>query len=245
MWIPISTSPRCDNTLKPTLKRAHGIRRHEPHVRERDGAAYDSYPNTRAWNCDRWLNALSAASDEVRFACCPDSHGEPQYIRSVQCHSGVLRIDPPFFTLLVQYKWKGHMYHTGFSNIGRSIVNGGLIAGSTSDRRGRQACARLLGCGPVREVVARFSETSPSAVLTFDLKIVEILSKRQPCDCSVWHHAVRNMCKSCDTTQVGERNSIRYKICKNHRRHTLIQPNWNGRKPGATRCGSSTRKTAA
>ena len=29
-----------------------------------------------------------------------DSHGEPQYIRSVEGHSGVPRIDPLIFTLL-------------------------------------------------------------------------------------------------------------------------------------------------
>ena len=32
------------------------------------------------------------------------------------------------------------IYHTGSSNNYRSIVEGGLIAGGTSDRRGRQAC---------------------------------------------------------------------------------------------------------
>ena len=129
---------------------------------------WDSYPNTRAWNCDRW---------------------------------------------------KGHMY--------RIFEHWQVNRQWRTDRwkvpviaeEGKHA--RLLGCGLV-------------------LKIVDILSNRQPCDCSVWHHAVRSMCKSCDTSQFGDRTSIRYKICKSHRRHTLIQRNWNGRKPCATRCGSST-----
>ena len=56
VWIPISTSPRCDHSLKPISKRAQIIlRRPKPHVRELDGAVYwpevmrimyDSYPDT-------------------------------------------------------------------------------------------------------------------------------------------------------------------------------------------------------
>ena len=40
---------------------------------------YDSYTNTRSWS-----NSLSQESDKIRFEYCPDSHGEPQYIRSIK-----------------------------------------------------------------------------------------------------------------------------------------------------------------
>ena len=49
---------------------------HEPHVREPDGAVcwprlmcimYDPHPNTRSWNCDKWLSMLPAASARIKF----------------------------------------------------------------------------------------------------------------------------------------------------------------------------------
>ena len=41
---------------------------------------YDPHPNARSCNFDKWLKALSDASDKIRFECCPHPHGEPQYI---------------------------------------------------------------------------------------------------------------------------------------------------------------------
>ena len=77
----------------------------------------------------------------MRFEYCLDSHGEPQYIRAIQGHSGMPRIDPKFFTLLeIPYEWKVHIYHTVSSKNWRSFVEGGLIAGGTSDRTRGQAC---------------------------------------------------------------------------------------------------------
>ena len=117
---------------------------------------YESHPNARSSNCVKWLNTLSTASDKIRLECCPDSHKEPQYIRSIQGHSGAPRIDPTFFTLLGNpYAWKVFIYRTGSSNNYRSIVEGELIAGGTSGRRGRQAC--FFSFGAIRKVVARFS----------------------------------------------------------------------------------------
>ena len=77
----------------------------------------------------------------IRFEYYPDSHGEPQNIRSIQGHNDVHRIDPKFCTVLeILYVWKVYIYHTRPSNNFRSIVEGGLIAGGTTHRRGRQAC---------------------------------------------------------------------------------------------------------
>ena len=39
LWIPISTSPRCDDTLKPISKRAQKILRHEPMFENGPGLA--------------------------------------------------------------------------------------------------------------------------------------------------------------------------------------------------------------
>ena len=75
----------------------------------------------------------------MRFECCLDARGEPQYARSTQGHSGVSDVDPNFVTLLeIPNDWETHINHTGSLNNYRSIVQGRLIAGGTSDRRRRQ-----------------------------------------------------------------------------------------------------------
>ena len=52
------------------------------------------------------MDPLPAASDEIRFEYCLESHERPQYIRSTQGH-GVARSDPKFFTLLeIPCAWK-------------------------------------------------------------------------------------------------------------------------------------------
>ena len=79
---PLSTSPTCDNILKPISQRAQNILRRELHVGEPEAVHWPalvrrmcgSHPNTRCWSCDKWLTALSAASDKIRLKCCPDSH---------------------------------------------------------------------------------------------------------------------------------------------------------------------------
>ena len=117
---------------------------------------YNTHPNTLSWNFDKWLDALSDASDRVRFDYCLDPHGELQYIRAIQGHSGVPRIAPKFSSLLeIPCAWKVHIYHTGSSDSNSSIVEGGLNAGGTSDRRGRQRML-LLSCGSIGGAVARF-----------------------------------------------------------------------------------------
>ena len=56
-----------------------------------------------------------------------------------------------FFTLLeILYEWQVHIHHAGSSNNYRSVVEGGLVAGGTSDRRGRQACF-FSGMNPMEE----------------------------------------------------------------------------------------------
>ena len=118
------------------------VLRHEPKVRESDGAVYwpklvqwidDTHFDSRSWHFSKWLVALSAESDRVRFEYCVDPHGEPKYIRSLRSQQ--------LFTLPeIPYEWKVHIYHTGASNNFRSIVKGGQIAGGTSASRGRPAC---------------------------------------------------------------------------------------------------------
>ena len=147
MWQPIQTSQKHDHSLKPISKTAHNILRPESHVRETKGAENwpkvmrridDLHPKTRSWNFDQWFDALLDAPDRVRIEYCLDPHGERQYIRAMQGHRGVPRVDPTFFTLLeIPYEWKVHSYHTESY---RSIVEGGLIAGGTSDRRARHTC---------------------------------------------------------------------------------------------------------
>ena len=109
------------------------IFRHEPRLREPDGArklakieaknGWSASQHTKSWNSDKWLEALSDASDRVRFEYCLNPQGEPQYIRSILSHSGIPRIDPKFFMLLeIPFKWKVHICHTGSSNTFRSSV---------------------------------------------------------------------------------------------------------------------------
>ena len=139
-------SLKYDHSLKPISKKAQTLLRHEPHVRDLMEQyigqtfmhrLHDPHLYERPWNFDKWLEA----SDMIRFEYCPHPHGEPQYIRAILGHCGVPRIDPTFFTLLeMSYQWKVHVYHTGSSNNDKPIGAGGLIAGGTSDRRGRQTC---------------------------------------------------------------------------------------------------------
>ena len=57
-------------------------------------------------------------------------------MRSTQCHRGVPEVNPKFFTLLeILYEWTTPIYYTGSLNIYRSIVQGELLAGTTSDQR--------------------------------------------------------------------------------------------------------------
>ena len=67
MWIPSSASQNATNTVKPILKRAQHVLRHEPHGRELSGAVfgpeltrcmYDSYPQHTIWNFPMWSEAL-------------------------------------------------------------------------------------------------------------------------------------------------------------------------------------------
>ena len=135
--------------LKPILKNEQTFLRHEPKVREPDGAVhwqnlrrrmYDSYPNTQSWIFDKWLDALSAASDKVGFEYCLDSHGEPKYIRSIQRHSGAPKFADKFMCLAGKSECVEsiHLPNRLFEHL--QVDRRGLIAGATSDRRGRQAC---------------------------------------------------------------------------------------------------------
>ena len=65
LWLQIQTSPEHNHTLKPISKKAQTILRHEPHLREPDGARSwpkltqrrcDPYPNTRTWMFSTWLD---------------------------------------------------------------------------------------------------------------------------------------------------------------------------------------------
>ena len=147
-------------------------------------------------------------------------------------HNGVPEVNPTFFTpLQIPYEWKPLIYHTGSLNNCRSLVQGGLIAGGTSDRKGRQAWF-FSAMPPLDNSLPEASNVSTSvhkmvpykhakrpdldAVYTFDFKIAQdgglkILSSGQHCDCSVWHLADRSMCKSAEIQQkqFGDRNSLR------------------------------------
>ena len=163
LWPLVQSSQNYDHN-KPISKKAQTALRHEPNLRERDGAVcwpklmqlmHDPHPKTRSWNFDKWLDAISDAPDRVTFGYRFDPHGETQYIRSIQGHSSVPSLYPKFFTLLeTLYEWTVHNYHTGSLNNYRSIVEGRPIDGGTSDRRGRQACL-LSAMDLWREVVAR------------------------------------------------------------------------------------------
>ena len=62
------------------------------------------------------LDALSDASGRLRFEHCLDSYGKLLYIRATQGHSGTLRIDPQFFTLLeIPKRWKTYFFAYSFS----------------------------------------------------------------------------------------------------------------------------------
>ena len=101
MWLPIWISPRCDNTLKPISKRAQNVLRHWLHVRDLDGAVYcprlmhimyDPHLNTRSWLFFKWLGALPAASDKIRFEYCLGPHEEPHGIPHGRTSDGALHI---------------------------------------------------------------------------------------------------------------------------------------------------------
>ena len=106
----------------------------------------------------------------------------------------------------------------------------------------------LLNYGPNREVVARCSRTSQGraskrpdhdAVYTFDLKIAQDrgLTFHQTGSFAVIPHdtvPIRSIGESFETSHIGDKSPIRYKICKSHRRYTLKHFDWNGRKPCAT-----------
>ena len=141
--------------------------------------------------------------------------------RSDQCKATVAHqeLSPNSFTLLeILFAWKTHIYHTGSSNNYRSIV-GGLIAGGTSDRSGRQACF--------------FSEerTGPW---------IDIFPNGQLSDNSVNLHAIRSIGKGCETPQkeYGDRSSARYETNARHRScmHEKTDATTHGNSIGRTRC---------
>ena len=94
------------------------------------------------------LEMLARASNKMRFEYCVDARGETQNMRSIQGHSGVPAANPNICTLLqTPCVWTTYIYHAGSSNDYRPIVQGGLIAGDTSDRRGNRKktqCSPLL-----------------------------------------------------------------------------------------------------
>ena len=61
--------------------------------------------------------------------------GEPQYVRSIQGHSGLPEGNPILFTLLwILYEWTTFIFLSGSPDIFSSVVQGGLTAGGASDR---------------------------------------------------------------------------------------------------------------
>ena len=129
-WFLVQASHKYDHSLNPLSKKAQN--RHEPRLRETDGAVRrpkltqrmdDPHHSTRTRNFNKWLEALSDASHRVRFECCHGPHVEPQYIRAVQGHGDVPRIDPKFFTLReIPCELFTQIYHAGSSQNYRSIV---------------------------------------------------------------------------------------------------------------------------
>ena len=167
LWLPIQASLKYNHSLKLSSKKTQTILRREPHLREPAGAAY--WPTWMQIVSDPDPHARSGNVIRVGIEHCFDSHGELQYIRSIEDHSGVPRNDPQFFTLLeLPYEWKVHTYLSGSSNNYRSIVEGGLIARGISNRRARQACFH----GPIQGAVCPIhgilhERTSNSALQTF------------------------------------------------------------------------------
>ena len=79
--LPVQASLKFDHCLTPISMKTQTILRHEPHIREPDGKEYwprlmhivsDPHSNSRSWNFSKWLDALSDASDRVRFEHCLD-----------------------------------------------------------------------------------------------------------------------------------------------------------------------------
>ena len=121
---------------------------------------YDSNPDTRSWNCDTWLHALSAASDKVTFEYCPDAYGEPQYTR----------MDPQLFTFFWKIRMRGK-YTSTTQDLRKLQIGGGLIAG------GNHAFAARFSSIPQGRAsngtLHKLERPVRDAVYTFDLKIVQ------------------------------------------------------------------------
>ena len=96
----------------------------------------DSFPDVQFWDFEKSLDALSSATNRVRFECCLDLQKKTHNMRSIRGHGGVPRIERTYY---IRTNGKYNFFFTGSSNNFRSIAAGGLIVGGTGDRRGRQA----------------------------------------------------------------------------------------------------------
>ena len=251
-WIPISTSPRYDYTLNEAdVEESTEYSSTRAHVREPDETVH--WPElirecTRSWICDKWLNASSAASDRVWFerswltwrASVHQIDTRSQ--RRTQNWSTIFHVAGKSVCVeSIHLPWSSNNY--------KSIVDEGLIAGGTVDPLEKSLPVFFFKNSP-RTSLEWYTINIRKDQITMQCTpfwnedrtrpSVDILSNQQLCDYSVRHHAIRSIDKSCEDSQFGDINSIRYKICKRYRRYTLIQLNWNGRTLCANEYGSST-----
>ena len=160
-----------------------------------------------------------------------------------------------------------HLPYRIFRNNYWPIVEGGLIAGGTSDRRGRQACI-FSAMNPLEEPLRDFIELrtdEPQMVhYELDMQIAQhrgltVLSNRQRCDYSVQHHAIRSVDKICESSPTIRRQksysiqdprkphkfhavTVLFEQEKTHCNHVWSRRDHTWKQHGETRCVTTVTK---
>ena len=92
-WRPVPKAERDASHLKSLSKKAQSFSlTRTSRSRPRRSSMIrieEEFCNVQFWNFDTWVEVITRASNKMRFEYCLDARGEPQYLRSIQGHSGV------------------------------------------------------------------------------------------------------------------------------------------------------------
>ena len=107
----------------PISKKMSQLLRHFQRHREEDGAVpwrqlmkhFQGFRDrVSTWTFEDWQDCVKYGTDKIRFEYCLDQHGRITYWRSIQDHSGGVRVDPTLRTNVnIPHGWTDYIYHVG------------------------------------------------------------------------------------------------------------------------------------
>ena len=146
-WAFIPKSDKVIETCFLVSKKMTNLLRHRSQFREADGAVawekllvhFKRVPGQMdTLDTQQWIYCLRKGTTKIRFEYCLNALGKIPYMRALQGHSRVVRVDPTLESNVnILYVWTDHIYHVGASRGYRSIDDAGLLAGGTGDNHGR------------------------------------------------------------------------------------------------------------